>query len=51
MELRVEKISGRYDPNVFPNYGDELRNFKLHYQGGGKAKLEIDSVEFTRVQE
>lgn len=50
IELLVEEIPERDTDQSFPAHGDELRNFKLHYQGGDKAKLEIDWVEFVRVQ-
>ncbi|MCA8936136.1 MAG: hypothetical protein KDB68_08005 [Planctomycetes bacterium] len=51
LELRVEEIANRDDQENFPTHGDLLRNFKLHYQGGEKAKLEIDWVEFVRTQD
>lgn len=51
LELRVEEIANRDDAENFPAHGDLLRNFKLHYQGGEKAKLEIDWVEFVRTQD
>jgi hypothetical protein len=48
VELHVEEIPDNDDPEQFPTYGTLLRNFKLHFTG---KKLEIDWVEFVRVQE
>ncbi|MCB9895311.1 MAG: hypothetical protein H6839_12740 [Planctomycetes bacterium] len=50
IEFEVAKIADNADPENFPTHGELLRNFKLHFAGGDKAKLEIDSVEFVRVQ-
>ncbi|MCA8917042.1 MAG: hypothetical protein KDB90_16755 [Planctomycetes bacterium] len=51
IEFRVDKIADNDDPNHFPSHGELFRNFKLHFSGGDKAKLEIDTVEFVRVQD
>jgi cytoskeletal protein RodZ len=48
IELRLEDIALKDNPERKIIPGDLLRNFKLHYQG---KKLEIDWVEFVRVQE
>ena len=47
LELHIEQIPDNEDPEAFPEPGDLLRNFKLHFVGD---KLEIDHVEFVRVQ-
>jgi len=48
VEFRVQQIPNNKDATEFPQPGDLLRNFKLHYEG---KKLEIDWVEFVRVQD
>ena len=48
IELRVEDIADNEDAEHFPEHGDLLRNFKLHFVGD---KLEIDRVEFVRIQD
>ncbi|MBZ0136619.1 MAG: hypothetical protein K8I27_09625 [Planctomycetes bacterium] len=46
--LPIEEIPDNKDAEHFLQHGDLLRNFKLHYVGD---KLELDFVEFVRVQE
>lgn len=48
LELRIEEIADNADAEHFPQHGDLLRNFKLHFTGD---KLEIDWVEFVRTQD
>lgn len=48
LELRLADIPGREDPQRRLKPGELLRNFKVHHDAG---KLEIDRVEFVRVQD
>ncbi|MCC7507986.1 MAG: hypothetical protein IT464_01265 [Planctomycetes bacterium] len=48
VELRLAEIPARDDADRRLQPGEALRNFKLHFVG---SKLEIDWVEFVRVQE
>lgn len=48
LEIKLEGLAGRDDPSRRLQAGDALRNFKLHFVG---SKLEIDWVEFARIQE
>lgn len=50
-EIRLADFADKQNPAVKMSPGNLLRNFKLHLEGTASATVEIDWVEYVRIQE
>lgn len=50
-EIRLADFADKQDPAVKMQPGQLLRNFKLHIEGTPEALVEVDWVEYVRLQE
>ncbi|MBX3475779.1 MAG: hypothetical protein KF754_15520 [Planctomycetes bacterium] len=50
-EIRLADFPDKQNPDAKMQPGQALRNFKLHIEGSDEALLEVDWVEYVRIQE